>query len=288
MQFDESSLDTLRKDGVLLTPSFLKSEKINQIRKEISGWDKINFNHQVGSQIIGGNLWIENLGVCSETALKIALDPDLLKLLDNYFQEKTILGTLKYQKKLKGQPGIPIHSDRGPGIVMFIFLKEISHKTGATRFIKGSHLIDVKSEVGLSPLNDADYINKEKSTNKGEPFAAYGREGTVVLYSQKTWHDLPSFKKPGREILWAIYYPISESSLAEDQLFRHNILINLSTAQRERLFHENKAEGLSFTKFGNSKSFIDSYAIAPWKIFLYVIRYHFYQILTKFTGQKET
>jgi hypothetical protein len=142
MQFDEASLEALKNDGVLLASSSLPAHKINQIKKDLTGWDQLNFNHQVGSQIIGGNLWIENLGTCSETALKTALDPALLALLDAYFQEKTILGTLKYQKKIIGQSGIPLHSDRGPGIVMFIFLTAISQNTGATRFIKGSHLHD--------------------------------------------------------------------------------------------------------------------------------------------------
>jgi len=281
MKFQESSLELLKTDGFLLAPSLLENKIVDQIKKDLYGYEKITFNHQYGSQAIGGNLWIENLGVCSEAAMKTALNTNLLTLIDSYFGEKSVLGTIKYQKKITSQPGIPLHSDRGPGIVMFIFLNEITQETGATRFVKGSHLYQTKTESATKKNTDADYISEGQKVKSSDLIVSHGGPGTILLYSQRTWHDLPSFEKPGREIIWAIYYPKSNAVQAENQLFRHNILITLSADQRERLFQEGPTTGISFTKFGNEKSVADSYSIASWKILLYVGRYHLYRILRK-------
>jgi hypothetical protein len=286
MEFDHLSLETLRKDGVLLAPSALTQEWVTKLKQELSGWDKVTFNHQIGSTVIGGNLWIENLGICSATALKGALDPNLIELLDGFFEEKTILGSLKYQKKITGQGAIPLHSDRGPGVVMFIFLNMISEETGATRFVKGTHLAEGDDNVITGPKSDADYINTDDQKKTSGYITSYGGPGTILLYSQKTWHDLPKFTKPGREIIWAMYYPISKATYGEDHLIRSSIFRTLTAQQQNRLLHGKETAGVSFFKLGNSWSHVDSYAIKPWKIILYVLRHKVYQVIEKLTSPK--
>jgi len=101
MDFQEPPIDKINTDESILTLTVLK--KVDQIKKkDLTSYEKIELNHQYGSQIIRRNLWVKSLYVCSEAAIKPTLDTNPLTLIDSYFGEKPILGTVSQQIDEKG------------------------------------------------------------------------------------------------------------------------------------------------------------------------------------------
>jgi hypothetical protein len=280
MYIPTNASEELKRDGVLILPSLLDGEVISKIKKDISSCiTGVSFNNHLASFIVGENQWIEHLSLHSKNALEIALNTNLLNLIDSFFGEKAILGSLKFQKKILKTKPIPLHRDRGPGLVLFIFLNEINKDVGATRFLKGTHLSLVENKLENFKKDDADYFRSESFDFENSCIEAKGGGGTVQIYSQKILHDLPAVQFSGRETVWAIYYPKSKSHLSDNHIFSHNTLINLSEFQKERILFDQEALGLCFTKTGNSKSLLDDYKIPKWKMFLYIFRFYLLTII---------
>ena len=274
MEITKSALEVLKSEGVVILPSLLGSDTLDIINKDIEDYDYLSFNDRLGSLFISDNQWIDHLALASRTALETVLNPNLLNLLDSYFNEEVVLGSFKYQKKLIGGKSIPLHRDRGPGLVMFIFLNDITKETGSTRFIKGSHKFEIDS-IDHNKINDAEYVNSENYDFKNQSIQALGNKaGTVQIYSQKILHDLPYYDKAGRETIWAIYYPKSQAYNSEDHLIRNKNLINLTENQKQRILINENTKGLSFTNIGNNSSVTSMYNISNFRKIIYIIRYY--------------
>lgn len=282
MKITENALETLKSDGVIILPSLIGRETLDIINKDIENSNYLSFNDKLGSLFISDNQWIDHLAVASKTALETVLNPDLLNLLDSYFNEEVVLGSFKYQKKLIGGKNIPLHRDRGPGLVMFIFLNDITKETGSTRFIKGSHISKI-NEIKHNNINDAEYVNPKYYDFKNQSIQALGKKaGTVQIYSQNILHDLPYYTKAGRETIWAIYYPKSQAYNSEDHLIRIKNLINLTENQKKRLLISEDTKGLSFTNISNNITVTEIYKISSIHKIIYVIRYYLIQLFNRF------
>ena len=274
MEITKSALEVLKSEGVVILPSLLGRDTLDIINKDIEDCNYLSFNDRLGSLFISDNQWIDHLALASRTALETVLNPDLLNLLDSYFNEEVVLGSFKYQKKLIGRKSIPLHRDRGPGLVMFIFLNDITKETGSTRFIKGSHKFEIDS-IDYNKSNDAEYVNPEEYDFKNQSIQALGNKaGTVQIYSQNILHDLPYYDKAGRETIWAIYYPKSQAYNSEDHLIRNKTLINLTENQKQRILIGEDTKGLSFTNIGNNNSVTNIYNISNFRKIIYIIRYY--------------
>jgi hypothetical protein len=274
MEITKSALKILKSEGVVILPSLLGRDTLDIINKDIENCNNLTFNDRLGSLFISDNQWIDHLALASKTALETVLNPDLLNLLDSYFNEEVILGSFKYQKKIIGGKSIPLHRDRGPGLVLFIYLNDITKETGSTRFIKGSHIFEINS-IDYSKINDAEYVNPENYDFKNQSIQALGNKaGTIQIYSQNILHDLPYYEKAGRETIWAIYYPKSQAYNSEDHLIRNKNLINLTENQKQRILINEETKGLSFTNIGNNSSVTSIYNISNFRKIIYIIRYY--------------
>ena len=138
----KNNLENLKNDGVIILPSLVNIDTINTIKVEIRSFSNITFNDVLGSFIISENYWIEHLGIHSELIMKTILNEELLTLVDSFFEEPSVLGSIKYQKKIKTHKALKLHSDKGSGLVAFLFLNDINNESGATRFLKRTHLLD--------------------------------------------------------------------------------------------------------------------------------------------------
>jgi hypothetical protein len=282
MKITKNVLETLKSEGVIILPSFIGRDTLDIINKDIENSNYLSFNDRLGSLFISDNQWIDHLAVASKTALETVLNPDLLNLLDSYFNEEVVLGSFKYQKKLIGGKSIPLHRDRGPGLVMFIFLNDITTETGSTRFIKGSHLLKIDS-IKHNDSDDAEYVHPEEYDFKIQSIQALGNKaGTVQIYSQNILHDLPYYNKAGRETIWAIYYPKSQAYNSEDHLIRIKNLINLTENQKKRILISEDTRGLSFTNISNNIPVTGIYKISNIRKNIYVIRYFLILLYNRF------
>lgn len=265
-------LEVLKADGVLVLPSKVEISKLKLIKDEVKFLSKLTFNDVLGALVISENYWIEHLGVHSELILKTILDEELLSLADNFFGESSILGSIKYQKKIKTHKALNLHSDKGPGLVAFLFLNDVDNVSGATRFLKGTHLIDYDNYPKESFAQITDYFNP-RDFKDFESITVAGGAGTVVVFSQRILHDLPKIRQIGREIIWFTFYPESFSYLSENHLLSKNIILSLNEDQRSRVLFENVALGPSFLKFGNGVSISETHEISKIRTFYYVLFY---------------
>lgn len=268
-------LNQLNQDGVLILPNLISKDSINEIKKDSSNWyKKISFNNRLSSLIIGSNQWIEHAGLCSFKALKIALNEGLISFLEDYFESSPSIGSISIQKKIFSERGIPLHSDLGEGLSMFIYLTEPNEKSGITEFIKKSHLCEIDQKFKMQhKFQDATYIDLQKSPFSEKDFLkTHGGIGTVVIFHRAIWHQLPSFANAGREILMIQYY--KNSSPAKDHLIKNSFLKLLSPLQRKVLLKNSSDELLpSLAELGSNPDALGVYKIPDWKMLLYLVRY---------------
>ena len=274
-KLNQTHLDTLREQGVLVLPDFISEQTISLIKKDTSPWlEKVGFNNRISSLIIGNNQWIEHVGMCSLAALKLALDENLIKFLEDYFETSVALGSFSLQRKIFPEKGIRLHSDRGGGLSVFLYLTNPSEKTGVTEFVKTSHTTEIKESYLLkNAIDDAAYIDIEKSPLKSKPFKkTIGNKGTLVMFHRGIWHQLPKFQAPGREILMMQYF--QKDSPAKDHLVKNSFLQSLSKRQSEVYLSNCSSSSLpSLVELGSDPEAMGVYKIPAWKMFVYVLRY---------------
>ena len=274
-KLNQTHLDTLREQGVLVLPDFISEQTISLIKKDTSPWlEKVGFNNRISSLIIGNNQWIEHVGMCSLAALKLALDENLIKFLEDYFETSVALGSFSLQRKIFPEKGIRLHSDRGGGLSVFLYLTNPSEKTGVTEFVKTSHTTEIKESYLLkNAIDDAAYIDIEKSPLKSKPFkTTIGNKGTLVMFHRGIWHQLPKFQAPGREILMMQYF--QKDSPAKDHLVKNSFLQSLSKRQSEVYLSNCSSSSLpSLVELGSDPEAMGVYKIPAWKMFVYFLRY---------------
>jgi len=274
-KLDQGHLETLRKEGILILPDFISSKTIDLIKKETSPWlEKIGFNNRISSLVINSNQWIEHVGICSMTALKLALDEKFIVFLESYFENQVSLGSFSLQRKIFAEKGIRLHSDNGEGLAVFLYLTDISAKTGATEFVKKSHNLKIEDSYLLdNKIEDAIYIDIEKSPFKSIPLEkSAGKRGTLVIFHRGIWHKLPEFKKSGREIIMLDYFEKGYPS--KDHLVKSSFLNNLSKKQKEvYLGNASISSSPSLVELGNTKRDLGVYQIPLWKMLAYFIKY---------------
>jgi hypothetical protein len=286
MTFDiNRNLQALKEDGVLILENYLGASVQSKINNEIYPWlSQVSFNSQISSSVIGNNQWIEHLGLCSSHALEVILDPNLIDFAEQYFGEEVSLGSLQFQRKFFAEPsGIPMHRDHGKGIYFFIFLNTVDHSTGATRFIKKSHKIEVAEDSLRSGetnelLLDETFIQAHQE----DMIQASGGPGTMVIWDRKTVHGLPGFHKYGRDLIMSSLVPKSECPQIKDHLIRQSLVSKLSTKQRAVIFSgQQSAERNSLMKLGLEPSLLDDYQISRFKMLLYYFRFRVVQIIRR-------
>jgi len=270
----QDHLRQLNQNGVVILPNLIPKNIVNEIKEDALPWfKKTSFNNRYSSLIIGSNQWIEHAGLCSQKALQVALDEHLINFLNDYFGSDPSIGSLSIQKKIFSEKGIPLHSDLGDGLSMFVYLTEPDKKYGTTQFIKKSHDTEISETFTTqNKVNDAIYIDIEKSPfSPRDILETHGGTGTVVIFHRGIWHQLPKFSNAGREILMVQYF--KKFMPAKDHLIKKSFLKLLSTLQIEVLLKNSSDQILpSLVELGSNQG-LGIYKIPDWKMLLYLIKF---------------
>ena len=273
--FTNNQLNKLNKDGVLILPNLIPKKFIDEIKEDAFSWQRnINFNNRISSFIIGNNQWIDQVGLCSLKALQVALDTNLINFLIKYFKSDVSLSSISIQTKIFPEKGIPLHSDYGNCLVVFIYLTEPNEKYGITEFVKQSHSTDVNNNFKIErSIDDAIYIDLEKSPfTKKDIIKTHGGIGTVVMFHSSIWHQLPKFSNSGRQIIMIKYSDMNGTS--NDHIIKNSFLNSLSPLQKNVLLNNSSNQnGSSLTRLGSNYDKLGKYKIPDWKMLLYFIRY---------------
>tara|TARA_B100000900_G_scaffold221140_1_gene187662 strand:+ start:2352 stop:3218 length:867 start_codon:yes stop_codon:yes gene_type:complete len=271
----DKHLKELNEEGVIILPNLISKDVIDEIKEDTLSWcKKISFNNRISSLIIGSNQWIEHLGLCSSKGLQVALDEGLINFLKDYFKSDPSIGSISMQKKIFPENGIPLHSDLGDGLSIFIYLTEPDERFGITEFIKKSQLKEINEDFTIkNKVDDATYLDLNLSPfSEKDILKTHGGIGTVVIFHRAIWHQLPKFSYPGREILMIQYF--KENSPAKDHLIKSSFLNLLSPMQTKVLLKNASNKKLpSLAELGTNPNALGVYKIPDWKMLLYFCKY---------------
>jgi hypothetical protein len=221
---------SIMKEGALVVPNFLDRTTIEDIERELEPWCRqVNFNEIYGSTILGANRWLHHLGIVSLSAIRLALDEQILDLMESIFGEPAILSQISYQEKIRPDPNhLKMHSDFDGGILIFYYLSGVDEELGWTRYLPETHEIGATLQTRETVFIDESHVEPRLKDLK----VASGGPGTALFFDQDIWHDLPPVTKPGRRVIWCCYQPQSRSECAYDHLYRQSILAQLNERQR--------------------------------------------------------
>ena len=282
-KLSHSHIEELNQDGVLILPNFISSDLINEIKSDSSIWNKrISFNNRLSSLIIGNNQWIEHVGLCSLKALQLCLDLPLINFLKRYFESDPVIGSIAIQKKIFSEKGIPLHSDLGDGLTIFIYLTAPKKEKGITEFVKKSHKMEIHEDfVMKTKVEDATYIDIKKSPfSTKDIIQTHGGLGTVVIFHRSIWHQLPKFSLAGREILMIQYF--KKGSPAKDHLIKKSFFKMLTNSQKEVLIENSADESSpSLVELGFNPNALGVYKIPGWKMLYYFVKYKLFSKVKK-------
>ena len=162
--------------------------------------------------------------------------------------------------------------------VIHNFLKELESrevkypKNGHMKGAEGKNMIRQYKALKKYPLN----ILKKYSS---EIIQAYGGPGTILIFNQNILHKLPSFVKPGREVLWFKYFPEKTRTYAVNHLYKQSILSKLTDKQLSIYCigkKINNKKGITQLAENNFES--GEHKISKLKMYLYYLRFNLFKL----------
>ncbi len=221
---------TLLEQGFFIDENVLSPDVLQKIKKEIDAWRNIPAINGYGNQFHSDDALIQNLSLLSPAALKLALSDDILNFMERIFGEKTLLGKLEYRRALMKKIEMPTHSDGNDDYSVFIYLNGVDPKYGSTAVLPKTHkLIKTKNQGYIR-------IPEQAQKETGVSFiAAEGKPGTCLIFNNNIWHKRTETDRPGREIIWLTYTPVSRAKDCVELTFSSTSLQGLTERQKAAL-----------------------------------------------------
>jgi hypothetical protein len=236
-----NGLSELKKNGYISSQDILSKKALSAVIDSLEQWKKTPAINGYGCIHHSNDALLQNLGLYSECALKLALSEELLDFLEDHFGERVVLSKLEYRRALVHKPEMPLHSDGTKDLLVFIYLNGVGPETGMTAVVPGSHKIGTSKNEGLLQVPKNVY---EESGVSVLPIS--GPAGTCLIFEANIWHSRIGSIRSGREILWFSYSPISNTRDCIDLVFSRSSLLGLSDRQIDAL-------GLRNPSLGNKK-----------------------------------
>ena len=238
----ESAKIALKNDGYFFSEDLLLNTNLKQACNEINIWKNLPAVNGYGCLHHDHDALLQNLSLYSPAALKLVLSEEVLDFMEQHFGEKVLLSKIEYRRALVPKPKMPLHSDGSKQVLLFIYINGVDEAVGMTAVIPGTH------KIGVS-LNDGSQQVPEKVEKEfgGPLIPIKGKAGSCLFFEANIWHCRVNSIRPGREIIWAAYVPISKKEECVDLVFSRESLGGLSDRQVDAL-------GLRITEVGNLKA----------------------------------
>jgi hypothetical protein len=197
----DSAVDKCLDDGFAFFPGLLNNEIIEQLRKELHPWLKRPAVGGAGYITVGGDHLLTDLGLYSREILHLAVDEKILDLLENIFGTSAVLTELSFRRRSTYCVEMPLHTDNGDGIIIYIYLNGVSFETGSTCVVPKTH------EIGAS-MNEGYLQVPNTLVEKHHPelICPEGPAGSILVFDQNIWHMRSPVTVIGRELIWLTYH----------------------------------------------------------------------------------
>jgi hypothetical protein len=244
----DDALERLRKDGFFITPTPISAADLDAINAELGDWKSTPAVNGYGCIFSAGDALLQNVGLYSPAALKIALAEDLLDFMERAFGQPALLAKIEYRRAVERKAEMPLHCDSGHGISVYIYLAGVRPDTGSTYVIPGTH------EIGLS-MNDGYLQVSEAARSKlgRAPSIVEGPSGLCLFFNSTVWHGRTATVQPGRELLWLSYVPRDWATEQLNLVLSINALKQLSQRQIDAMGTVSPVQGRSGEDFRLSR-----------------------------------
>jgi len=211
----------LSVDGATVVPSFLSAEQLEAIDAEIEPWlRQIAWSNTLGYALRSRDKWLDHVGLCSPTLVRVALDERLLDFFASLFGEEPIVAEFSIHDSVTPNPELPFHSDQDGGLILYLMLTHMDESNGIFSYIPGTQ---TDRRFFYVP---AEEIGRRRDAIV--PIVA--RRGDAVFFDQDVWHRR-SAGGAGRRVVRLLYQPASRPGGAVDRLYRQTLLAGLSERQ---------------------------------------------------------
>jgi hypothetical protein len=190
----------LREDGYFTTPCPISEADLDAIKRELAAWKATPAVNGYGCIFSAGDTLLQNLGLYSPGALRVALSDDILDAMERIFEQPAVLAKIEYRRAVETKTEMPLHSDGGHDISVFIYLEGVSADRGSTYVIPGTQKIGLSMNDGYLQVSDA-----ARAKVGREPVIVEGPPGVCLFFDTNVWHGRTATAQPGREILWISY-----------------------------------------------------------------------------------
>jgi hypothetical protein len=194
--------ERLRQDGYFIIPSPISAAALDAIRRELRNWNTTPAVNGYGCIFSAGDALLQNLGLYSPAALRVALSEDILEMMERIFGQPTILAKIEYRKAVEIKTAMPLHCDGGHDISVYIYLDGVSPDRGSTYVIPGTQKIGLTMNEGYLQVPDSARSKVDRAA-----VIANGPAGLCLFFDANIWHGRTATARPGREILWLSYVP---------------------------------------------------------------------------------
>jgi Phytanoyl-CoA dioxygenase (PhyH) len=192
----------LQADGYFITSCPISGADLDAIKRELAAWGTTPAVNGYGCIFSAGDALLQNFGLYSPTALRIALSDDILDAMERIFGRPAVLAKIEYRRAVEAKTEMPLHSDGGHDISVYIYLDGVSADRGSTYVIPGTQ------KIGLS-MNDGHLQVPDTARAKigVAPVVVEGPPGVCLFFDTNVWHGRTATARTGREILWLSYVP---------------------------------------------------------------------------------
>jgi hypothetical protein len=225
-----SSVDQCLDDGYAFFPGLVSEKYAEQIRKELHPWVERPALGRAGYIPIAGDRLLTDLGLYSNAALKLAVNNEVLDVLEGIFGTPVILTEFSFRRRTEPSEEMPWHSDIDGGVIIFIYLTHVSSELGSTCVIPKTHLIGSAHNDGYLQVPD-----RLIAEHRDEIVIPEGPPGSLLVFDQDIWHGRTPVAEPGRELLWLTYYPAEQAALRSNLRCSAAFLSGLTERQRKVL-----------------------------------------------------
>jgi hypothetical protein len=170
------------------------------IRVELSNWSTTPAVNGYRCIFSAGDALLQNLGLYSPAALRVALSEDILDLMERIFGQPAVLAKIEYRKAVEIKTAMPLHCDGGHDISVYIYLDGVSPDRGSTYVMPGTQKIGLAMNEGYLQVPES-----ARSKVGRDPVIADGPAGLCLFFDANIWHGRTATARPGRELLWLSY-----------------------------------------------------------------------------------
>jgi hypothetical protein len=216
----------LREDGYFITPCPISAANLGAIRRELAAWRATPAVNGYGCIFSAGDALLQNFGLYSPAALHVALSDDILDTMEHIFGQPVVLAKIEYRRAVETKTEMPLHSDGGHDVSVYIYLDGVSADRGSTYVIPGTHKIGLSMNDGHLQVPDAVRAKIGRA-----PVIVEGPPGVCLFFDTNVWHGRTVTAQAGREILWLSYVPCDWASERLNLVVSTNALRQFSPRQ---------------------------------------------------------